>query len=62
MQSFIDIKHCYVQPFRFGNQGTLSFYEGIGFKCLGLAAPLSNKYNAYGECFPDLYFNYCYEL
>ena len=60
INSFFGVKRCYVQPFRFGNEKTLSFYEKIGFKRLGLAP--SNKINSYGVPFSDLYFNYCYEL
>lgn len=60
IKSFTGIERCYVQPFRFGNDKTLAFYEKIGFKRLGLAP--ADKFNSYGERFSDLYFDYCYEL
>lgn len=60
INSFTGAKRCYVQPFRFGNDKTLVFYEKIGFKCLGLAS--ADKFNSYGERFSDLYFDYCYEF
>lgn len=48
--------YCDVCPFKRANSDTLKFYEAIGFKKLGDGP--SDRINAYGERYSDLYYYY----